>query len=61
MFASPPSKSVRLPNAVRLERAFSAPGFVNNWARGIADARVLFEVAEGDDVDDDDDDAVKAV
>lgn len=46
----PPNKSVRPPNADRLDKAFSAPGFVNNWANGIADAKGLFEA---------DDDAVK--
>lgn len=42
--AKPPSISVRLLNAVKLWSAFNAPGFVNNWANGIADAKGLFKV-----------------
>lgn len=61
IFANPPSKSVKPPNAVRLVRAFKAPGFANSWANGIADARELFEVVVLDDDEDDDDDAVRAV
>lgn len=35
---------MRLLNAVKLWSAFNAPGFVNNWANGIADAKGLFKV-----------------
>lgn len=42
--AKPPRISVRLLNAVKLWSAFNAPGFVNNWANGIADAKGLFKV-----------------
>lgn len=34
-----PNKSVRPPNAVKLDNAFKAPGFESNWANGSADAR----------------------
>lgn len=37
-FDRPPSKSVRPPRAVKLVRAFNAPGFESNCANGIADA-----------------------
>ena len=52
IFTNPPNKSVSPPKADKLDRAFSAPGLVNNCAKGIA-------VAKGFEVDDDDDDAVK--
>lgn len=44
-FVRPPNKSVKPPRAVRLVRAFNAPGFESNWASGIADARAAADVA----------------
>lgn len=44
-FVKPPNKSVKPPRAVRLVRAFRAPGFESNWASGIADAKAAADVA----------------
>lgn len=45
--ARPPNKSDRLPKAVRLVRAFNAPGLANNWANGMAEANELAAAAKG--------------
>lgn len=37
--AAPPNNSVNPPNAVKLDKAFSAPGLLNNCANGIALAK----------------------
>ncbi|KAI9587541.1 hypothetical protein GQX74_003387 [Glossina fuscipes] len=47
MVAKPPNKSDRLPNAVKLVRAFNAPGLVKSWASGIAEANELAAAAKG--------------
>lgn len=44
-FVKPPNKSVKPPRAVRLVRAFNAPGFESNWASGIAEARAAADAA----------------
>lgn len=45
--ARPPNKSDRLPKAVRLVRALSAPGLANSWASGNAEANELAAAARG--------------
>lgn len=50
-FVKPPNKSVKPPRAVRLVRAFNAPGFESNWASGIADAKAAADVAASADDD----------
>lgn len=45
--ARPPNKSDRLPRAVRLVRALSAPGLASNCASGIAEANELAAAASG--------------
>lgn len=47
-FVKPPNKSVSPPRAVRLVRAFSAPGFESNWASGIAEAKAAADAASVD-------------
>lgn len=44
LLANPPNKSVKPPKADKLVNAFSAPGLVNSWANGIADAKELLEL-----------------
>lgn len=49
ILAKPPNKSVRPPNADKLDSAFNAPGFANNCAKGMADAKGLLVVEDDDD------------